>query len=119
MKRTNHPAGLAKSGRAPLPRALVDFYWRVGARIRSGILAHLRAGYGQEIVVSMGRQLHAEFGRSFSRTLLLQNARAETSRGRKHYSTPGLQQAIQDVRARFRSQGIMTIVDLLPHCGDN
>jgi len=44
---------------------LTILYWHIGKRIREEILEEERAEYGQEIVVSMGRQLSKEFGRSF------------------------------------------------------
>jgi hypothetical protein len=85
MKKLKQSTALVKSGRAPLLRdlrgiiaaarqtvargvntALVDLYWRIGMRIRSDILAHQRAGYGQQIVAAVGRQLETEFGRGFS-----------------------------------------------------
>lgn len=46
--------------------ALTMTYWHVGDRIRSDILRHQRAEYGEEIVSALGRQLEAEFGRGFS-----------------------------------------------------
>ncbi|AKB31677.1 Putative cytoplasmic protein [Methanosarcina siciliae HI350] len=44
---------------------LTMLYWHIGNRIREEILGGERAGYGQEIVVSLGRELTAEFGRGF------------------------------------------------------
>jgi predicted nuclease of restriction endonuclease-like (RecB) superfamily len=46
---------------------LVMLYWRIGRRINQDILKHKRAGYGEEIVAALGRQLTADFGRGFSR----------------------------------------------------
>ena len=40
-------------------------YWQVGQRIRSEILREKRAAYGERIVVSLGRQLSAEYGKGF------------------------------------------------------
>jgi len=40
-------------------------YWRIGRRIHSEILGHERAGYGERIVVTLSRQLVAEYGRGF------------------------------------------------------
>lgn len=47
--------------------ALVALYWKVGQRIRTEILKHKRAEYGQEIVVTLSQQLSIEFGGGFSR----------------------------------------------------
>lgn len=44
---------------------LAMLYWHVGARIRQDTLKDKRADYGAELVVSLGRQLEAEFGRGF------------------------------------------------------
>ncbi|UIF89016.1 YhcG family protein [Cupriavidus sp. UYPR2.512] len=55
-------AGLAVSVNA----ALTVLYWRVGQRIRSEVLGGERAEYGEQIVVSLSRQLEAEHGRGFS-----------------------------------------------------
>ncbi|HSI47391.1 MAG TPA: PDDEXK nuclease domain-containing protein [Ideonella sp.] len=41
-------------------------YWRIGQRIRVEVLGGQRAGYGEEIVSTVSRQLTADFGRSFS-----------------------------------------------------
>jgi hypothetical protein len=40
-------------------------YWRVGQRILEDVLGHRRAGYGQEIVATLSRQLVQEYGRGF------------------------------------------------------
>lgn len=37
-------------------------YWRVGTRLRSEILKGRRAGYGEQIVLTLSKQLTAEFG---------------------------------------------------------
>lgn len=44
---------------------LVSLYWQIGQRIRQDILQKERAEYGKEIVVTLSRQLTAEFGRGF------------------------------------------------------
>ena len=44
---------------------LVALYWQIGRRIRQDILQEERAAYGKEIVVTLSRQLAAEFGRGF------------------------------------------------------
>jgi predicted nuclease of restriction endonuclease-like (RecB) superfamily len=45
----------------------VLLYWRVGRRIRVDLLHEERAGYGQQIVSTVSRELTAEYGRGFSR----------------------------------------------------
>ena len=45
---------------------LTMLYWRVGKRINTEILKGKRAEYGQEIVVSLSRQLIIDYGNSFS-----------------------------------------------------
>ena len=44
---------------------LVALYWQIGQRIRQDILQEERAEYGKGIVVTLSRQLAAEFGRGF------------------------------------------------------
>ena len=44
---------------------LTTLYWEVGNRIRREVLREKRAGYGQEIVSALSRQLEPEFGRGF------------------------------------------------------
>lgn len=46
--------------------ALVLLHWKIGQRIRTATLGEERAGYGQEIVATLSRQLVAEFGRGFA-----------------------------------------------------
>lgn len=41
-------------------------YWRIGKRLNDEILQGGRAEYGKEIVVSLARQLEADYGRGFS-----------------------------------------------------
>ena len=45
--------------------SLTNLYWQIGTRIRRDILCEKRAGYGEEIVAALGRQLETEFGRGF------------------------------------------------------
>ncbi|MGH2560722.1 MAG: PDDEXK nuclease domain-containing protein [Thermomicrobiales bacterium] len=45
---------------------LTLLYWRIGKRIRDDVLLGDRAEYGEKIVVSLARQLEAEYGRGFS-----------------------------------------------------
>ncbi len=44
---------------------LATLYWQIGTRIRQDILKEKRAGYGEEIVAALGRQLTSEFGQGF------------------------------------------------------
>jgi predicted nuclease of restriction endonuclease-like (RecB) superfamily len=44
---------------------LTMLYWQVGQRIRTEVLRDQRAAYGEQIVVSVGRQLSAEYGQGF------------------------------------------------------
>lgn len=46
---------------------LTLLYWRIGRRIREDVLTGGRAGYGEEIVATLSRQLVAEHGRGFER----------------------------------------------------
>jgi predicted nuclease of restriction endonuclease-like (RecB) superfamily len=45
---------------------LTLLYWRIGQRIRAEVLGGQRAGYGEEIVSTLSRQLTTDYGRSFS-----------------------------------------------------
>ena len=45
---------------------LTLLYWQIGDRIRREVLRGKRAGYGEQIVVSLSQQLEAEFGRGFA-----------------------------------------------------
>lgn len=45
---------------------LTLLYWQLGNRIHREILRQERAGYGEKIVSSLGRQLTGEYGRGFS-----------------------------------------------------
>lgn len=44
---------------------LTALYWRIGKRIQAEVLGAKRAGYGEQIVATLSRQLVAEFGRGF------------------------------------------------------
>jgi predicted nuclease of restriction endonuclease-like (RecB) superfamily len=46
---------------------LVMLNWQIGNRIRRDVLAESRAGYGEQIVSTLSRQLAAEYGAGFSR----------------------------------------------------
>ena len=46
--------------------ALTLLYWQIGRRINSEVLKGERAGYGEQIVLTLSRQLEAEYGRGFS-----------------------------------------------------
>lgn len=45
---------------------LTLLYWRIGKRINDDVLQGERADYGKAIVVTLGKELEAEFGRGFS-----------------------------------------------------
>jgi predicted nuclease of restriction endonuclease-like (RecB) superfamily len=45
--------------------ALTLLYWRIGRRIHADVLTGDRAPYGEQIVVSLSRQLETEYGSSF------------------------------------------------------
>lgn len=45
---------------------LTLMYWHIGQRIRTDVLGGQRAGYGEEIVATVSRQLTTDYGRSFS-----------------------------------------------------
>ncbi|MFH2033219.1 MAG: DUF1016 N-terminal domain-containing protein, partial [Candidatus Margulisiibacteriota bacterium] len=44
---------------------LTLLYWKIGQRIRKEILQEKRAEYGQEIVVTLSRQLEQDYGNGF------------------------------------------------------
>jgi predicted nuclease of restriction endonuclease-like (RecB) superfamily len=46
--------------------SLTMLYWQIGQRIHSEVLQGERAGYGEQIVLLLARQLEAEYGRGFS-----------------------------------------------------
>ncbi len=50
--------------------ALVGLYWHIGKRNREDVLHEQRAGYGEEIVYALSRQLTEEYGRGFTRANL-------------------------------------------------
>lgn len=50
---------------ATVNSALTMLYWRIGRRIRAEVLQGERAGYGEQIVASLARQLEADHGRGF------------------------------------------------------
>lgn len=54
---------------------LVLLYWQVGRRVRTDILGETRAGYGEEVVSTLSRELAAEFGDGFSRPNLFRMVR--------------------------------------------
>lgn len=61
--------GLIASARAYVATTanatLTLLYWRVGQRVRSEVLGSSRAAYGEEIVVTLSRQLSIDHGTSF------------------------------------------------------
>ena len=46
--------------------AMSMLYWQIGNRINTEILRHKRADYGKEIVVSLARELTAQYGSGWS-----------------------------------------------------
>jgi predicted nuclease of restriction endonuclease-like (RecB) superfamily len=46
--------------------SLTALYWKIGTSIRNDILQQNRAGYGEEIVSTLSRQLEETYGRGFS-----------------------------------------------------
>lgn len=46
--------------------ALVLLYWQVGHRIRTDILNEKRAGYGEEILSTLSKELTTDFGKGYS-----------------------------------------------------
>jgi predicted nuclease of restriction endonuclease-like (RecB) superfamily len=46
--------------------AMTLLYWRIGKRICEDILGNQRAGYGDEILATLSRQLTTDYGRGFS-----------------------------------------------------
>jgi predicted nuclease of restriction endonuclease-like (RecB) superfamily len=48
-------------------RELVLLYWRIGTRLAKEVLGGERAGYGEQIVSTLSRQLSNEYGIGFSR----------------------------------------------------
>lgn len=65
----NDLRGLINEARQNVARevdsTLVTLYWNVGRRIKQDILADKRAGYGEQIVSAVARQLEIEYGRGF------------------------------------------------------
>src|SRR3990167_5769424 len=45
---------------------LTLLYWQIGRRIHSEVLQGARAGYGEQIVLTLSRQLETDYGRCFS-----------------------------------------------------
>jgi predicted nuclease of restriction endonuclease-like (RecB) superfamily len=45
--------------------ALTMLFWQVGNRINQNILQNKRAGYGEQIIVTLSRQLTEKYGRNF------------------------------------------------------
>lgn len=45
--------------------ALVTLYWQLGHRVRTEVLEGRRAEYGAEVVLAVGNQLEAQYGRGF------------------------------------------------------
>lgn len=45
---------------------LTLLYWQIGQRIHGEVLQGERAGYGEQIVLALSRQLETDYGRGFS-----------------------------------------------------
>ena len=60
---------------ATVNAGLTMLYWRVGTRIKEEILKGERAGYGEEIVAAVSRQLELECGRGFGKRNLFRMIR--------------------------------------------
>ncbi len=50
--------------------AMTMLYWQIGKRINKEVLKDKRAEYGKQIVVSLARQLEAEYGKGWSKRQL-------------------------------------------------
>ena len=55
--------------------ALVGLYWHIGKRIREDVLNEQRAGYGEQVVEALSRQLTSEYGKGYSRRSLFRMVR--------------------------------------------
>lgn len=55
---------------------LTLLYWHIGRRIRDDVLRGERAGYGQQVLAALARQLTAEYGRGWSEQQLRHCMRA-------------------------------------------
>jgi predicted nuclease of restriction endonuclease-like (RecB) superfamily len=45
---------------------LTLLYWRIGRRIRTEVLRHARAAYGERVIVALAQRLERRYGRGFS-----------------------------------------------------
>jgi len=45
---------------------LTILYWRIGERIRTEVLRHARATYGEQVIIALARRLQRDYGRGFS-----------------------------------------------------
>ncbi len=54
---------------------LTMLHWQIGNRIRKDILGEKRAGYGEQILSTLSKQLEAEFGRGFGQRNLFRMVR--------------------------------------------
>lgn len=88
---------------------LTLMYWRIGKRIHDDVLQGERAGYGNQIVATLSRQLSLEYGRSFSEKNLRHMMRfAESFPSEEIVSTLSRQLA-----------SVIIEIQLSPHCVDN
>jgi hypothetical protein len=69
------------AGRGAANGAGRPVYWQVGNRIRTEMLKSERAAYGEQIVVTLSRQLAAEFGHGFAEKKLRRMIRLEPFSG--------------------------------------
>ena len=59
-------AAARRQGAVAVNMGLTLLYWRIGRRIHREVLGSERAAYGEQIVVTLSRQLVAEYGRGYS-----------------------------------------------------
>jgi predicted nuclease of restriction endonuclease-like (RecB) superfamily len=49
---------------------LTFLYWRIGERIKTEVLRHARAAYGEQVIRSLAKELERHYGRGFSEKTL-------------------------------------------------
>ncbi|MDX1917447.1 MAG: PDDEXK nuclease domain-containing protein [Rickettsiaceae bacterium] len=50
---------------------MTKLYWNIGKRIKEEVLKDSRAEYGEQIVLSLSKELSAEYGKGYTRTSLI------------------------------------------------
>ncbi|AHF92382.1 hypothetical protein OPIT5_21135 [Opitutaceae bacterium TAV5] len=50
---------------AAVNASLTTLYWQIGARIQVDVLKKKRAGYGEEVITTLSRELEQDYGRGF------------------------------------------------------